>query len=251
MIFKKLFFGFFLFFITTQIYAETITVAVASNAQYVFEQLKADYKKQTGQDVQAIYSSSGTLVAQIANGAPFHLFLSADMEYPNALYQKNLTTAAPRICSYGELVLWTMRDFDLTHWQELLMSNKIRKIALANPKTAPHGRESMRALRTYKLDAILEKKFVFGENISQTNLYIHSGVVDIGITSKSTVHANEVRGKGKWIALPATSYAPVAHGVVVLKYSESHEASAAKQFFDFLFSEKARTIFQQHGYLLP
>lgn len=231
--------------------AAGLSVAVAASMQYVFDDIKAEFKKETGHEVQAVYNSSGKFVTQIMNGAPFDVFLSADMEYPAHLHAQGLTAAAPKAYAYGTLVLWSMKNLDLSHWQSVLAGDGVAKIALANPRTAPYGREAMRALAYYKLDGKLKSRLVFGESIAQTNQYIHSGVADLGFTAKSVVSSAEMKGQGKWIELPAASYQAIAHGAVILKHGKETRAALAQQFFDFLYSAKVRAILERNGFTLP
>jgi len=109
----------------------------------------------------------------------------------------------------------------------------------------------MRVLTALKLDQTLQGKLVFGESISQTNQYIHSGAADLGFTAKSVVISPEMKGKGKWIEIPKTAYQPIAQGAVVLKYGKEHHPEIAQQFYDFIYSAKARAIFERYGYILP
>lgn len=231
--------------------AQTLSVAVAANMQYVFDDIKAEFKKESGHEVQAVLNSSGKFVTQIMNGAPFDVFLSADMEYPEYLHAHGFAIAAPKVYAYGVLVLWTTKNLDLSQWQTLLARDGINKIALANPKTAPYGREAMRALSYYKLDSKVQAKLVFGESISQTNQYIHSGVADLGFTAKSVVSSAEMQGQGHWIELPPASYQAIAQGAVILMHGKQTNGALAQQFFDFLSSAKARAILERNGYKLP
>lgn len=230
--------------------ADTLTVAVAANVQYVFDDLQAEFKKETGHDLKPVYNSSGKFAAQIMNGAPFDVFLSADMEYPEKLHQEGYASA-PKTYAYGALVLWTMKDLNLARWQDVLASPSVSKVAVANPRTAPYGRETMRALTHLKLDEVLKDKLVFGESIAQTNQYIHFRAADAGFTAKSVVLAPEMKGQGKWIELPRDSYEPIAQGVAVLKHGAQTAPKAAQQLHDFVLSPKARAIFERYGYLLP
>jgi molybdate transport system substrate-binding protein len=236
---------------TTPAYAGSLSVAVAANLQYVFSDIKAEFTKETGHDIQATYSSSGKFVTQIMHGAPFDVFLSADMDYPDYLSKNGYSTAPPKVYAYGVLVLWSMKNIDLSQWQQLLSSREIDKIALANPKTAPYGREAMRVLTYYKLDQQLQPKLVFGDSISQTNQYIHSGVADIGFTAKSVVSSGIMQGLGSWIELPPASYQPIAQGAVILKHGKENKPLLSQQFYNFLFSSKVRMILQKNGYTLP
>lgn len=231
--------------------ADTLSVAVAANVQFAFDDLRIEFKKQTGHDLKGVFNSSGKFVSQIANGAPFDVLMSADMDYPNSLYQQGFSDSPPKIYAFGSLVLWTAKSLDLLSWQSLLQGERIHKIAIANPKTAPYGRETMRALKFYKLDAAVESRFVYAESISQTNQYIYSGLVDVGFTAKSVVVSAEMRGKGKWIELPANSYTPIAQGVIILKHGRENAPQVSQEFYKFLSSAKAKAILQKNGYAVP
>lgn len=231
--------------------AGTLTVAVASNVQYAFDELRADFKKETGHELKPVFNSSGKLAAQIINGAPFDVFLSADMEYPEKLYREGVAAAAPKAYAYGALVLWTMKALDLGNWQNALASPAVHKIAVANPKTAPYGRETLKALAHFGLEQTLAPKLVFGESIAQTNQYIHSKAADAGFTAKSVVLAPQMKGQGQWVELPKGSYQPIAQGVVILKHAQRTDPKLAQQFHDFVFSAKSRAILERYGYLLP
>lgn len=248
---QTLFFVSALSFFSMSANADTLSVAVAANVQYVFDNLRAEFKKESGHDLQAVFNSSGKFVSQISNGAPFDVFMSADMEYPAALYQQGLTSTSPKIYAYGALVLWTMKNLDLTQWQSLLQSPQINKIAVANPKTAPYGREAVKLLKYFQIEQQVTDRMVFGESISQTNQYIFSGAVDIGFTAKSVVMSEEMKGKGRWIDMPANAYAPIAQGVVILKHGQQRAPQLARQFYDFLSSPKAKAILQNNGYGVP
>ena len=231
--------------------ADTLQVAVAANLQFVFDDLREAFRKETGHDAQATYNSSGKFVAQVVNGAPFDVFLSADMEYPEKLHAAGMTVDAPKPYAYGTLVLWTMKDLDLERWQASLASNAVVRIAVANPQTAPYGREAMRMFEHFRLVDTLKPKLVFGDSIAQTNQYIHAKVADAGITAKSAVLSPGRKGQGKWIDLPRDSYHPIAQGAVILQHGEREHRDAAHRFLGFLKSPAARKIFERYGYQLP
>lgn len=231
--------------------ADTLTVAVAANMQYAFTVIQAGFKKETGHELKPVYNSSGKFTTQIMNGAPFDVFLAADMAFPEKLYKEGFTTAAPKVYAYGTLVLWTTHNLDLSNWQKTLTSPAVAKIAVANPTTAPYGREAMKALAKLKLNDLLQPKLVFGESIAQTNQYIHSGAADAGFTAKSVVLSPEMKGQGKWVELPTSSYEPIAQGAVILKYGQQNHAALSQQFYDFIYSAKARPILECYGYALP
>jgi molybdate transport system substrate-binding protein len=231
--------------------AEPLTVAVAANVRYAFDDLQQAFSRSSGVEVKGVFGSSGKLTAQIKSGAPFDVFLSADMKFPDSLYKDGLTDAAPRVYASGLLVLWTMNPLDLGKGIQVLDDPAVKSIAVANPELAPYGREAMNALDHFKLTAAVKPKLVYGESIAQVNQYIDSRSADIGFTAKSVVLAPDLAGKGRWIEVPKESYHPIAQGAVVLRYGLLTNARAAHQFMAFLSSPEARGIFGKYGYLLP
>ncbi len=240
----------FVFLSSAAVFAD-LTVAVAANVQYTFEELKTAFEKKTGISVKAVIGSSGKFTAQIENGAPFDVFLSADMDYPITLYKEGLTVNAPKIYAYGALVIWTMTDVDLSGGIEVLADANVKKIAIASPKTAPYGRQAVNALKHYDLYAQVGKKLVYGESIAQANQFITTKAADVGITAKSVVLAPQLKDKGQWIDVPKESYEPIAQGVVILKHAERGKMDEANKLVDFISSGKAGEIFKKYGYALP
>lgn len=231
--------------------AQPLTVAVAANVKFVFDELKAEFKKSTGIEVNGVFASSGKINAQIKSGAPYDVFMSADMEFPQALHKEGFAVTAPRVYARGVLVLWTMQPLDMSEGLRVLTNPAVKKVAIANPRLAPYGREAMRALDYFKLRAAVEPKLIYGESIAQVNQYIDTKSVEIGFTSKSVVLAPQMQGRGKWAEVPRESYQPIEQGVVMLKHGAETNAVAAKQFMEFMASENARGILQKFGYILP
>jgi molybdate transport system substrate-binding protein len=228
-----------------------LTIAVAANVQHTFGELKAEFEQQNGIAIKTVIGPSGKFTAQIENGAPFDVFLSADMDYPRALAKKGLTLNDPKTYAYGTLVIWTMTDVDLSRGIESLADASVKKIAIASPKTAPYGRQAVNALKYYDLYKQVNKKLVYGESIAQTNQFITTKAADVGITAKSVVLASDMKDKGKWIEVPQESYEQIAQGVVILKHAERGNINEANKFFEFLFSNEAGEIFKKYGYALP
>ena len=227
-----------------------LTVAIAANLKYVFDDLAAEFKKETGIEVQSALGSSGKIATQIRNGAPFDVFMSADMEFPEGLYKDGYATTQARPYAYGLLVLWTQKNIDLNKGVVGLANANVGKIAIANPKVAPFGRQAIKALEYYKVRAAIEPKLVYGESITQVSQYVDSKAADVGFTAKSIAIAPEVKGKGKWIEVPPESYEPLAQGVVILKHGFETNGEAARKFYDFVLSAKAREIFTKNGYAM-
>lgn len=231
--------------------AEPLTVAVAANVKFVFDELRAEFKKSSGIEANGVFSSSGKINAQIKSGAPYDVFLSADMEFPEALYKEGFALAAPRVYAHGVLVLWTLQPLDMTQGMRVLENPAVKRVAIANPKLAPYGLEAMRALDYFKLRAAVEPKLIYGESIAQVNQYIDTQSVEIGFTAKSVVLAPQMQGRGKWIEVPRESYQPIEQGIVMLKHGAATNAVAAQQFMEFMASAKARGILEKFGYILP
>ncbi len=231
--------------------AEPLTVAIAANLKYVFDDLAAEFKKETGIEAKSVLGSSGKIATQVRNGAPFDVFMSADMEYPEGLYKDGYATTIPKPYAYGILVLWTQKDVDLSKGVAGLADAGVGKVAIANPKVAPFGRQAIKALEYYKVRAAVESRLVYGESITQVSQYVDSKAADVGFSAKSIVIAPETTGKGKWVEVPAESYEPIAQGVVILKRGSQVNGEAARKFYGFMQSAKARAILVRNGYKLP
>ncbi len=223
-----------------------ITIAAAANTQYAFEPILEKFSEKTGISCELIIGSSGKHTAQIIEGAPFDVFVSADMKYPLMLYKKGLTTASPEIYAYGKLVLWTMVD-GLHISIENLNDYAINHIALANPKTAPYGQAALEVLEKHGILDSLKNKLVYGESVAQTNQFIYSKSAEIGFTAQSVVLAPEMKGKGNWVKVNDSSYNRISQGVVVIDQPNRNNSQAYK-FYKFLFSKEAKIILKEFGY---
>jgi len=227
--------------------AQKLRVAVAANAQFVAKVLAAEFKKTNGIDADLIIGSSGKLTTQIEQGAPFDVFMSADMKYPRELHQKKLTTAPPKIYAYGTLVLWS-KNTDLSKRLAALSGSSVRKIAIANPTLAPYGEAAEQAMKKSGLLSKLKSKFVYGESIAQVNQYLLSGAADVVFTAQSVVLDPAQKDVGTWIAVNPKLYQPIAQGMVVLKSAKGINRTNAVKFYQFLLGKKAKEIFTTYGY---
>ena len=229
-----------------QLDAERLTIATSANMQYAMKDLVRAFTEKTGIACETVISSSGILTAQIREGAPFDLFVSADMKYPTELFRDGFTVSEPEIYAYGKLILWTL-DPGLDPSLVLLTSDRIRHIALANPKTAPYGTATVEALENAGIYEKVKYKLVFGESISQTSQFIVSGAAEIGFSAKSVVLSPDLEKKGNWIEVEENNYTPIAQGVVILK-NRKKRIQQAEKFDEFLFSENGREILNKFGY---
>lgn len=225
---------------------DSLFIATAANMQFAMNELTAAFTLKTGIDCQIIVSSSGKLTAQIKEGAPYDILVSADMKYPNQLYNDGFAFSKPTIYAYGKLVLWTMHP-EFSPSLDLLTEEHITHIAVANPKTAPYGIAAKELLIKEGLLSQIENKLVYGESVAQTNQFITTQAAEIGLTALSVVYTPKMKGKGKWMAIDENSYTPISQGIVILKNNET-KLRYSENFYNFLLSEEGQHILKTFGY---
>ena len=175
--------------LSTYSMAGTINIAVAANVSYAIDDLKEEFNKlYPDTEVKVTIGSSGKLTAQIKNGAPYQLFMSANMKYPKALYKDEIAVTKPMIYAQGGIALLSNKKQDFTKGIKLLKDKEISKIAIANPKTAPYGKAAVEAMKNGEVYNDVKKKFVYAESISQTVSYTVTAT-DIGIIAKSSLYS--------------------------------------------------------------
>ncbi len=248
---KKFLWASMMFLLSIHAIAEEITVATAANVQFAMAELQQKFQKEYGIRVRSVISSSGKLTAQIQSGAPFDLFLSANMKYPNYLKAHKLAVTEPKVYAYGSLVIWTLKPIELHDGLKSLTYPTIKRIAIPNPKNAPYGTQAVKAMKEAGIYDAIRPKLIYGESVSQTNQYIVSKAVDIGITAKSVVLSPKMAGKGEYIDVNPNLYTPIQQGVVILQHGQKHHPKAVKAFYDYLFSPQAQKIFKAYGYTTP
>lgn len=245
--------GFFIFFLCCVLFlhAQPLRLAVAANAQFVIKKLQADFRQRTGIETEAVTGSSGNLSAQIRNGAPFDVFLSADMDFPNALFKEGLAVTRPREYAFGSLIVCSTQDLDLKNWRTLLPQAVIQKIAVANPALAPYGKAAEQALRKYGLWAGVQPKFVYGESISQVNTFVTTGAATLGFTTEALVYELTDKTPLKWVQIDPRLYEPIRQGFIILSYAKKGNYDKAVQFSRYLGSPAAKQLLKQSGYKTP
>ena len=233
------------------VFAGTINVAVAANVSYAINELISEFNK-TNPDtkIEVVLGSSGKFTTQIQNGAPFDIFMSADMKFPETLEKENLTTTKPVIYAQGSLAMLSAKPLDFSKSIALVANKSIEKIAIANPKTAPYGTASIEALKNANLLEKIENKFVYAESISQAVTYAITAA-DVGFIAKSSLY-DEKMSKYKeninWISIDPKLYTPIDQGIVVLKRAKNNKEAHA--FYNFILSKEAKDIFLKFGYLV-
>jgi len=227
----------------------TITIAVAANVSYAIESLIQEFNK-TNPDtkVRVILGSSGKLTAQIKHRAPYQLFMSANMKYPNSLYKYNIAVTKPVVYAQGSLALLSIKNHDFSRGLSLLKDKKIKKIAVANPKTAPYGKATFEALKNSNILDDIKYKFIFGESISSTIAYTVTAT-DIGVVAASSLFSPKMAKFKKginWAKVDSSLYSPIDQGIVMID-----ETKEVRAFYDFILSQRAKKIFKDFGYAIP
>lgn len=229
--------------------AGEIKIAVAANVSYAIEPLKKAFNTLYPRThIEVILGSSGKLTAQIKNGAPYELFMSANMKYPEVLYKEGIAVTKPIIYAQGALAYLSVKPQDFTLGMRLLTEDKIQKIAIANPKTAPYGVAAVEALKNANVHDAVKEKFVYGESISQTVTYAMTAA-DIGLIAKSSLFSHQMADLKEgihWSDVDETLYTSIDQGMVILKKAEGNPE--VKDFYDFMLSPKAQEILKNFGY---
>lgn len=225
----------------------TLRIAAAADLQPVLPSLIADYEARSHQHVEASYQSSATLAAQIENGAPFDLFLSADMSFPRKLIAGGFCDSdKPSPYAQGTLVLWTRKDSRFPHPSlATLRDPALKRLATANPEHAPYGRAAMASLTHLGLGEALKPRLITAENISQAAQFADSGNADAGLLSLTSALTERLRASGTYFEMPADSYPPIVQGAVVLRKSSHRDA--AHRFLEYLLSPPVKAELAQRG----
>ena len=232
---------------TITVSAKKVNVAAAANLRYVLEEIKTAYLKQNPKaKVNLTFGASGTLVQQIQNGASFDFFMAADNEFPLKLKEKGLTTGPMSTYAFGKLAIYsTSLDVDKLGL-EALKSPSVKKIAIANPETAPYGERSVELLKSQKLYDGLKSKIVFGENISQTAQFAFTGNVEIGFIALSLALAPDMDKKGSYYIVPQPLYKPIEQACILIKTPVLNTVAA--KFKKFVLSAATKAIWEKWGY---
>lgn len=227
--------------------ADEVQVAVAANFVTPLEEISTAFYKATGHQLKVSSGASGKFYAQIKNGAPFQVFLSADEEKPIQLEKDGLAVIGTRFTyAIGKLVLWSANSTIVDAKGQVLNSGTFNKLAIANPKLAPYGEAAIETLTALKLKDKLEPKFVMGENISQTYQFVVSGNAELGFVALSQVTKNNRLTSGSGWIVPEKLYSPIKQDAVLLTTGKDNEA--ARQLMAFLKSERALEIIRSYGY---
>lgn len=228
-------------------------VAAASDLKFALEEIGQHFTAQTGKVVKLSFGSSGNFRRQIAEGAPFEIFFSADEHYVLALAEQHKTLDNGIIYSLGRIAIIVPHTSTLKADPSLkdlaagLADGRVKKFAIANPEHAPYGRAAREALIQAGLWDKLQGKLVLGENVAQAAQFATSGSAQGGIVAYSLVLSPAVSKLGDYALLPAESHKPLRQRMVLLKSA----GDTAKAFYGFVQQPAAQAIFKRHGFILP
>jgi molybdate transport system substrate-binding protein len=230
-----------------------LRIAAAADLQPVLPPILAEFQQATGIHADATFQASAMLTTQIENGAPFDVFLSADLSYPKRLIDAGLADAAgsadsstPITYAKGTLVLWERKDSQLPPPSlDLLRDPRLKRLAIANPDRAPYGRAAVAALNNLKLYDTLKPRLVTAENISQTAQFVESGNADAGLISLTSALTPRLASSGSYFVIPRDLYPPIEQGMVIV--SKTTEREAAHKLMDFLLSPPIQAQLAKSG----
>ena len=232
--------------------AGTVTIAAASDLVFCLDKLNAAFTRaHPGAELKLSTGSSGNFFAQIKNGAPFDVFLSADVAYPRQLADTG-AALGHTLTRYaiGRIVIWTTRaDLDLSTGVAALAQPGIKRLAIANPAHAPYGRAAREALQHAKIWEAVQPRLVLGENISQTAQFVETGNADAGIVALSLALSPKLKNIGRHVEIPESMHAPLEQAAVLTRHGADNPL--ARAYLDFLRTPEARAVFDEFGFRLP
>lgn len=219
-------------------------IAVAANFTEPAKEIAAKFEARTGHKATLSFGSSGQFYAQIANGAPFEVFLSADVERPQKAETDGLGVAGTRFTyATGRLVLWSRTPGLVDGRGAVLAKGRFQKIAIADPKAAPYGLAAVETLQKLGLYVQLAPKLVTGTSITQAYQFVDTGAAELGFVALSQV-VSQNQGS-RWI-VPTTDHSPIEQQAILLKTGADNPA--ARAFLLFLKGPEAKTIIRRYGY---
>lgn len=239
--------------LSTQVSASEVLVAAASDLSGAIKEIAATFEKQTGHTVKLTLGSSGNFYAQILHGAPFDVFLSADLNYIREIEKAGLAeTGTSYVYATGRIVLWVPRKSPIpieTLGMKALLDPRAKRIAIANPVHAPYGRAAVEAMKKAGIHESAKAKVVLGENISQTAQFAQSGAADIGILALSLALSDSMKAQGRYWDIPIDTYSRMEQGGVILKQAaKAGRRDAARSFMDSLRSDQGRAVLRRYGF---
>lgn len=235
-------------------HAQTVpTVAAAADLKFAVEEVAAHFEKDTGQKLKLVFGSSGNFYSQIQQGAPFHLYMSADEAFVFKLADAGKTVDRGRLYALGRIGIIVPHgsslkaDGEFKDLAAALKDGRLQKFAIANPEHAPYGARAKEALQHAGLWDAIQPKLVLGENIAQTAQFATSGSTQGGVIALSLAKAPEVAKLGQFALIPESWHDPLRQRMVLVKGAPPE----AKAFYDYISTPAAQTIMSRYGFSMP
>lgn len=233
--------------------ATVATVAAASDLKFALEAIAADFERQTGHRLRLVFGSSGQFFTQIRQGAPFHLFMSADEDFVFRLADEGRTLDRGRLYGTGRIGLFVPHgsplrpDGQLKDLAAALADGRLQRLAIANPSHAPYGARAREALIHAGLWPAIEPRLVLGENISQAAQFASTGAAQGGLIALSLALAPALAALGRFDLVPAHFHQPLAQRIVLLKGAPP----VAVAFHAYLSQPDAQQVMARYGFTPP
>lgn len=228
-----------------------LTVAAAADLRFALDEALRPFRAaQAGAAIEVVYGASGKLATQIRNGAPFDVFLSADVAFAAQLQQAGLTTGAPRRYAIGRLASWSLDpQLGRLALDALVRDLRVKRFAIANPEHAPYGMRALEALRARGLEAVVRPKLVLGDNVAQAATFVETGAAQAGLVAHSLLLSPPLTGKGAWALVPEAWHSPLEQAFVVTRRAADNPLAAA--FVQHLEAAATRALLKRYGFELP
>lgn len=234
-----------LFFLTIGfISAAEIKIAVAANFTDAMQTLTPEFEKQSGHKVVPVFGATGKFYLQIKHGAPFEVFLAADIKHPRLLESENLAVQGTRFTyATGKIMLWSPKENLVDVEGKVLTGDSFKFLAIANPDVAPYGKAAREYLVSQKLWDKLQGRMTFGQDLGQAYAFVVSGNAELGFVGLSQIQGPGKKISGSYFVIPQKSYKALEQQAILIK-----ETKASKEFIDFLKSPGAKKIIREYGY---
>ena len=231
-------------------HAEKFTIAAAADLRFALDDIAEIYRQQhADHEFNIIYGSSGKMTTQIMNGAPYDIFFSADIAFPERLKEAGFTTTEPEVYAIGRIVIWSNTlDASELRLEDLPTDPRIRRIAIAQPSHAPYGLRAREAMESVGVWEAVQPRLVFGENIAHTAQMVESGAANVGIIALSLARFPSL-AKHPFHLIDDGLHNPLTQAFVVTRRAGNNEA--AQIFARFMETDEAHEIMQRYGFVMP
>ncbi len=248
---SKISFALVLLIYSTISFGQMVSVAVAANMKDAFTEIQAAFRATGKPEMRVVYGSSGNFTAQIMNGAPFNLFISADEKFPLELYKNGKTVDSGKVYAIGKIVMIAKNSSgidlgkDKTQFARAIV--KANKLAIAKPELAPYGKAAIEFMKAEGLWELAKDKLVYGDNIGAATMFVATGAADVGFTALSLAQSPEVAKQTHYVLLNDSLYEPIMQRMVLIKGAPQE----AIDLYRFMQTVKAREILAKYGYGAP